>query len=597
MNFSYLTLNYIALLILIRECFLESNVNLEKTHRQINESKTVVFRLPDLKIKDIQINQRNLKLNKLVKICNAVNYLTSDNTLTKDIFFIGPLHLLAFVYHSINEQYNFQYLVAIRTKSIRKTKGFLPNEHLGVAIFSTRKAASYSSVKQKYQFCKCCGKTLKDYGGKTHLLNADGTRMSDVWKDFVINENEKFPQKILKIIKKLTKTPNSKLMKVSLYDIDKINKLSITQSNFLAEIVPKQTNTKSIKSSLKKNRIYNSDVLEGLAKIPDRSIDLALVDPPYNLDIKYGKISDLKDNSDYITWMMQWTKEISRTLKDGGVICLVNIPQWTLEIFPSLLQNLKYRGWVVWDAWSVPNRTLIPAHYPILCFSKGNKIKSLNLKPLENSASSDLFDVVHPLNYGYCVRSACLNKRTEKMKNDRKLLTDLWHDIHRIRHNSFRYNHPTLMPQKLAKRIINIFSKPGDVVLDCFNGVGTTTLVAEKLHRNYVGIEKSPSYYNTSLHRHFVQSLGKDPFDKQKAGSTSTQKGYRKVKHQKQVQKKTLQLEVKRVAEKLGRCPTEKELVRLGEYPLKLYYDNFRDWAEITVATRRTGLKIKSFNR
>jgi len=177
------------------------------------------------------------------------------------------------------------------------------------------------------------------------------------------------------------------------------------------------------------------------------------------------------------------------------------------------------------------------------------------------------------------------------MKNDRRALSDLWTDIHRIRHNSFRYNHPTLMPQKLAKRIIFLYSKKSDVVLDCFNGVGTTTLVAQKLGRKYIGIEKNSSYFKTSIERHRELSRGGDPFEKSNGKSTSSNKGYKPVKFQNKVPKWELQVEVKRVASKLGYCPSRSELRKYGKYPLGVYYDNFRDWAEITVATRRTGLR------
>ena len=184
----------------------------------------------------------------------------------------------------------------------------------------------------------------------------------------------------------------------------------------------------------------------------------------------------------------------------------------------------------------------------------------------------------------------CLRRRTNKMKNDRKQLSDLWTEIHRIRHNSFRYNHPTLMPQKLAKRVILSFSKENDVVLDCFNGVGTTTLVAKELNRNYIGIEKSVSFFKTSLQRHKILERGGDPFARKSSKSTTLDKGYREIKPQIHVEKWLLQTEVKKLAKRLGHIPTKSELRTHGKYPIKYYFDNFRDWAEITVAARRSGL-------
>jgi DNA modification methylase len=56
------------------------------------------------------------------------------------------------------------------------------------------------------------------------------------------------------------------------------------------------------------------------------------------------------------------------------------------------------------------------------------------------------------------------------------------------------YGHPAMFPEKLAERVLKLFSFKGDIVLDPFNGVGTTTAVAKKLGRQFVGIDISPEY-------------------------------------------------------------------------------------------------------
>lgn len=64
-----------------------------------------------------------------------------------------------------------------------------------------------------------------------------------------------------------------------------------------------------------------------------------------------------------------------------------------------------------------------------------------------------------------------------------------------------KYNHPAMFPEELATRVIKLFSFQGDVVLDPFNGVGTTTVVAKKFGRRYVGIDISPEYCQTAESR------------------------------------------------------------------------------------------------
>ena len=57
-----------------------------------------------------------------------------------------------------------------------------------------------------------------------------------------------------------------------------------------------------------------------------------------------------------------------------------------------------------------------------------------------------------------------------------------------------KYGHPAMFPQELAQRVLKLFSYQGDIVLDPFNGLGTTCLVAKKLQRNYIGIDFSKDY-------------------------------------------------------------------------------------------------------
>ena len=63
------------------------------------------------------------------------------------------------------------------------------------------------------------------------------------------------------------------------------------------------------------------------------------------------------------------------------------------------------------------------------------------------------------------------------------------------------YNHPAMFPEELVYRCLKLFSYKNDVVLDPFNGVGTTTLVAHQLERKYIGIDISESYCKTAQER------------------------------------------------------------------------------------------------
>ena len=574
---------------------LSQNLKFSNILAEYKKSEVFLIRLPELSLNRAIRSKNGLDHSKLYKICQIANQFTSSEVTNNTIAFIGPMELLPYIYHSVNHRFIFRYLVALQMNKTNSRKNFLPNEHLGLIIFSNKKNQKFFVVKNPYRLCKSCGNTEKDYGGKKHLLNADGTTISDVWTGFSIDSKKIFPDNMIARIQDLVlSNRKNRIAGISFLKSNKY--LTWKLPDFESEIIQNITPTKKslpINLKLQKNVIYNNDVFDGLKQIPDNSVDLALIDPPYNLSIRYGRFGDDKNENDYIRWMKSWIDEVCRTIKKNGRLFLVNIPKWSLEIFPYLEQRMFFQGWIVWSAWSVPRGSMIPAHYPILCFSKGNTTKPLYSPPFvfSNKENTEIF---YPMNLGYCIRATCINHRTVKMQRDRHKLTDIWNDIHRIRHNSFRYNHPTLMPQKLAKRIIMQFSKKNDLILDCFNGVGTTTLTSQILERNYIGIEKNLSYFKTSQDRHSILTAGGDPFERKDAKSTSDVKGYRKIKPQTQVAKYDLQMEVKHVAERLGHCPSKHELDEFGKYPLKIYFDNFHDWAEITVATRRTGINKKS---
>jgi site-specific DNA-methyltransferase (adenine-specific) len=63
------------------------------------------------------------------------------------------------------------------------------------------------------------------------------------------------------------------------------------------------------------------------------------------------------------------------------------------------------------------------------------------------------------------------------------------------------FNHPAMFPEELPRRLLKLFSYQGDIVLDPFNGAGTTTLVSWKLRRRFIGIDISPEYCEKALAR------------------------------------------------------------------------------------------------
>ena len=146
-------------------------------------------------------------------------------------------------------------------------------------------------------------------------------------------------------------------------------------------------------------------------------------------------------------------------------------------------------------------------------------------------------------------------------------------------------------------RLISIFTKPREVVLDCFNGAGTTTLTAHQLNRQYIGIELSEKYYKITQSRHREILEGLDPFRKAKRKLTEKNSPVERMPEQTyEVPKKTLQLEVRRVAKMLGKLPNREEMIEHGQYPIKYYDEYFVSWGEVCAAARHDGMSEERNN-
>lgn len=231
------------------------------------------------------------------------------------------------------------------------------------------------------------------------------------------------------------------------------------------------------------NQILKGDCLKLFKSIPNNSVDCIFAAPPFNLNKKYNSHVDKLVETEYLDWCKLWMDECLRVLKDSGFIFLHNIPKWLTFYANFLNYKAVFRHWISWDAMTAPmGKTLQPAHYGILFYSKTNDRSKFN-------------EIRYPHKRD---RKGVLIKDYGGKKNILHpfgpLCSDVWTDIHRIRHSKYRDEHPCQLPIHLLERIILMSSEENDIILDPFMGTGTTAIASKRLGRNFIGFEKDKKY-------------------------------------------------------------------------------------------------------
>lgn len=239
--------------------------------------------------------------------------------------------------------------------------------------------------------------------------------------------------------------------------------------------------------------IHNEDCLIGLRKLPDECIDLTVTSPPYD---------NLRTYNGYSFDFENIAKELYRVTKQGGVIVWI-VSDSTVkgsETGTSFKQALFFKetgfnlhDTMIWNkgSFAYPSKKCYHQVFEYMfVFSKGTPKTTNFIKDRKNLYIGDR---------GASGRKTDGTRNTGKstVRDEYGKRFNIWNFSIGGGHctkDKIAYNHPAIFPEQLAKDHIISWSNPGDVVLDCFMGSGTTAKMALATGRHYIGYEISEEY-------------------------------------------------------------------------------------------------------
>lgn len=236
--------------------------------------------------------------------------------------------------------------------------------------------------------------------------------------------------------------------------------------------------------------VVNADIMNTIDCVEDESMNLIIIDPPYNLKKDFGNndFNVMKDD-EYEAYLRSWLPKVCSKLTKDGSLYICGDWHCTASIQRVLSENLTILNRITWQR------------------EKGRGAAN-NWK---NGMEDIWFAVKDPKNYIFNLDAVMMKKRVlapykengkpkdwKETKNGNFRMTcpsNFWDDIS-IPFWSMPENtdHPTQKPEKLYAKLILASSREGDKVFDPFMGSGTSCVVAKKLGRHYLGIEINEEY-------------------------------------------------------------------------------------------------------
>lgn len=242
-------------------------------------------------------------------------------------------------------------------------------------------------------------------------------------------------------------------------------------------------------------QLWVGDAIQWLRSLPDGCADLVFADPPYN--IKKAEWDSFESQQAYVDWSVQWIEEAARVLKPTGTLYICGFSEILADLRLPASRYFKGCRWLVWHYKNKANlgSDWGRSHESILHFRKTKQF-TFNVDDVRTPYGRHTLKYpVHP------------QAETSQYGNGSNGKEHLWQphprgakprDVIEIPTTCNGMHektlHPTQKPEELLRKIIAASSNPDDLVIDPFNGSGTTVVSAEQLGRRWQGCDTSVEY-------------------------------------------------------------------------------------------------------
>lgn len=249
---------------------------------------------------------------------------------------------------------------------------------------------------------------------------------------------------------------------------------------------------------MKLNRIYCGDC-RNMDKIDDNSVHLTVGSPPYAVNKNYE--SYIKSLEDHLQLLYDAYKEVVRVTIPGGKIC-INVG--------DIAVGSHYNGGFPQEIMVIDKlvnylESLDTYLYGRIIWLKDIPWANSSHVSFHNKVQHGEYRIAPSWEYLFVFRKGKSVRRDKSPEDGRWISKSEWKylvsgqwKIRSVQRNDI---HEAMFPEELVSNCIKLYSFPGDTVLDCWMGSGTTAIVAKKLSRNYIGYELVDKYVKYAQNR------------------------------------------------------------------------------------------------